>query len=157
MGIFNIFRCSPPPTIDDDAVQFASEFVVCPAAPTFGAELLDPSLLDFSLDSLTILDRHVEALRDRDPEAEGQNVGNFFMRCGCYLGEVIRRHSAKEYHWYDASVAAQFESTLSRDSYGTSGVLWAAPTVYCYPIQAVMDQFTASQAEGLRVFAERQI
>jgi hypothetical protein len=62
-------------------------------------ERLDRSQLDFSLDSLHVVDRYLTFLHENLPEQMGREWVNVVLWGGAYVGEVIRRHASRNYDW----------------------------------------------------------
>lgn len=69
---------------------------------------LDTSALDYSVESLAAIDRHLESVHDSLPEGEDgkdiealglEQLHSSIPTIGCYVGEVLRRNGAGDYEW----------------------------------------------------------
>ena len=78
--------------------------------PTYKRELLSRERLDFSLDSLKHIDEYLEALHVQPPT--DQDLTRVVLRCGAYVGEVIRRHSKEDFHWLAFPEAARLSPVV---------------------------------------------
>jgi hypothetical protein len=70
---------------------------------------LNVAALDYSMDSLHVVDNYLNVIRpDKDAIAE-QDYTNTVLAAGCYIGEVIRRNSARSWQWvnYDEFIKRQ--------------------------------------------------
>jgi len=76
--------------------------------PTYRHALLDESTLDFSVESLKHIDAYLETLHSAPPQEE--DVARVVLRCGAYVGEVIRRNSADKWNWITFAEAAKYSS-----------------------------------------------
>ena len=92
--------------------DLARMFVRNPDDPTPGHELLDASKFDFTLESLGAADQHIEFMRNRS--LQGEELTTFVLRCGAYVGEVLRQHATKkEWHWVAYEQAARLDSKIA--------------------------------------------
>ncbi|MBI3334389.1 hypothetical protein HYZ97_02795 [Candidatus Pacearchaeota archaeon] len=66
--------------------------------------LLNIKKLNFSLESLREVDNYIEKLRKNKKELKERDIKRVILRCGTYLGEIIRR-SNHNFIWitYDAA------------------------------------------------------
>lgn len=63
-------------------------------------QYLKQDKLDYSLESLKIVDDYLEQVRKRKNELKEQESDKVILRCGAYCGEVMRRLPAgKNYQW----------------------------------------------------------
>ena len=60
---------------------------------------LDYEKLDFSLDSLNLLDDYLEMVRKNKKKLTQEQLMRVIIRCGSYLGEVIRKTDSKKFRW----------------------------------------------------------
>ncbi len=60
---------------------------------------LKQDALDYSLDSLHVLDRYLTHLHAHIEEIEDQQYTNVVLAAGCYVGEVMRRLTGEKYEW----------------------------------------------------------
>jgi len=63
--------------------------------------VLKRSGLDYSLESLKVLDEYLEHLHQNRSTVRGQEAAITVLRAGAYLGEVIRRSATRQYNWVD--------------------------------------------------------
>jgi hypothetical protein len=64
---------------------------------------LDRAKLDYSLESLKVLDAYLDELHAVRDEllASAQLTQNVALRAGAYVGEVIRRNASRQHFWLD--------------------------------------------------------
>lgn len=63
---------------------------------------LNGKKLNYSVKSLKLVDRYLELLFEKkQPEKSSAEYENVVIWCGAYIGEVIRRNAATEYHWIE--------------------------------------------------------
>jgi hypothetical protein len=67
-------------------------------------EKLDRSVLNYSVQSLKVVDKYLEFLHENHPEQMGREWVKAVLWGGAYVGEVIRRHAPREYNWVDFEV-----------------------------------------------------
>ncbi len=65
------------------------------------SERLDRSRLNYSLESLGAVDDYLAYLHENRPQRMAQQWDKSILRCGAYVGEVIRRNSSRSYNWVD--------------------------------------------------------
>jgi hypothetical protein len=121
--------------------------------PTYKRDLLDASALDFSMDSLAAIESYLEAIR-RD-RLEAGDLLRIVLRCGAYVGEVVRRHGTAELHWVDYDEAAR-ESRLVMEMgrhAGTMAVLRAGPDRMCFPLGKVNKFIENGPEDSVVLFA----
>lgn len=120
--------------------------------PIYKLELLDSQKLDFSLESLRHLDEYLRAVYQDLPD-EGNKI-SVALRCGAYLGEVIRKHSDKEFHWYDFEQASMLSNFMKEEemSLGTSAVLVADKNTICFPILKIIKYLENGPGDSTYMF-----
>ncbi len=122
--------------------------------PTYKRELLDEKTLDLSLESLRHVDAYLEALHGKPPEDEDQTV-RVVLRCGAYVGEVIRKKSPDKMHWVAFKEAARYSAFAKRLGYslGTLGILWRDTENMCFPLAKVCKFLENGSEDGVYFFA----
>src|SRR6266850_3356821 len=83
------FRSKQPKLHDRAFEDLAQMFLSNPEDPTPGGDQLDATRLDFTVDSLAVVDPHLQTMRNQG--LEGQALMKFVRRAGAYVGEVVRR------------------------------------------------------------------
>lgn len=154
MSIFNIFKRSP--RFQDAAFQdLAMMLTEENENPTYKREHLNPSLLDFSLESLRHIDEYLEIVHKFAP-IDDSDLMRVALRCGAYIGEVIRKHSPIEYHWLTYNEAVKHSKLLkSVGMYlGTMGVLWETPETMCFPLAKVCKYIENGSEDSAYFFAK---
>jgi len=147
---------SKQPKVQDQAFSdLAQMFLSDPDDPTPGSESLNVAQCDLSVDSLRVIDAHLEAMRGR--RLEGQTMMKFVLRCGAYVGEVVRRHAAtgKPWHWITYDDAVKLDARLASlgQSLGTAAVLWDGERGFCFPLARVGKYLESGAEDSVRVFA----
>ena len=148
-----------PKLQDESFEELAQMFFALPADPTPGSEFLDASQLNFSVESLATVDKHLEVMRKkmRKKNLADQSLIKFVLRCGAYVGEVIRRNiKGKEYHWLDYEDAAKLDKSIAGygKSLGTVGILWDGKTGFTFPLNKVIKFFQNGSEDSVRAFAK---
>jgi hypothetical protein len=64
-------------------------------------ERLDRRKLDYSLQSLKVVDEYLMYMHTNLPEEIGREWDNAVLWGGAYVGEVIRRNAPRQYDWVD--------------------------------------------------------
>lgn len=151
--MFSFFRRKPrhlDATFDDLARMLTDD----DENPTPRRQLLSKEKLDFSLDSLRHMDEYLGALHAAMPPE--QDLLRVVLRCGAYVGEVIRRHSAIQYHWVDFEEAAR-HSRLVKEmgmSLGTAGILMASQDTMWFPLGKVCKYLENGDEDSVFFFAK---
>ena len=60
---------------------------------------LPAAQMDYSFESVKLLDKYLEEIFPSWSNVEEQDRTNTILAAGCYLGEVIRRNSTREFRW----------------------------------------------------------
>ncbi len=91
--------------VDDIFEEFACAFIgrVKGAGEIAEKRKLNRKRLDFSVDSLHVVDDYLLVLHERHDQGKLDAKGDQLavLRGGAYLGEVIRRNSDEQWHWVD--------------------------------------------------------
>jgi hypothetical protein len=151
--MFSFFRKMPQP--DDQALaDLATLFFFSPSEPTFGSGLLNPGRLNFSLESLEHVNDYLDMVRMR-PEMP-PHAQQVVVRCGAYVGDVIRKHADLDYHWYLYEKAAKFSTPVSHmgRSAGTSAILAAGSDHLIFPMAKVAAFLTNGRSEDVHLFVK---
>ena len=105
------------------------------------------------MDSLAAVESYLDAIRQ--DELDPGDLLRIVLRCGAYVGEVVRRHSTAELHWVDYDEAAR-ESKVVQDAgryIGTMGVLRAGPDRMCFPLGKVSKFIENGREDSVVLFA----
>jgi len=122
--------------------------------PTYKRELLDPEKLDFSIDSLRHVDAYLDALHAAPPQ-QGDDFVRVVLRCGAYVGEVIRKNSPNELHWVTFKEAAR-SSAYAKGlgfSVATAGILWRDLKNMCFPLAKICKFIENGREDSVYTFA----
>lgn len=122
--------------------------------PTFRRELLDERHLDFSVDSLKHLDAYLEQLHAAPPQDQDDLV-RIVLRCGAYVGEVIRKNSPRRMNWVtfqEASKHSDFVKGLGL-SLGTAGILWKESGTMYFPLAKICKFIENGNEDSVYFFA----
>jgi hypothetical protein len=143
------------PKLQDEAIsELAQMFIALPDDPTPGSELLDATKLDFSVNSLKTVDQHLAKIRKR--KLAGDNLIKFVLRCGAYVGEVVRRHAqGKTWHWLDYEGASELSDDIVNfgKCLSTVAVLWDSKDGFCFPLGKVIKYLENGSEDSVRAFA----
>ena len=153
---------SRKPELQDQALGELAQMFASPELiaddPTPGAELLDAARLDFSLDSLGLVDDYLDRMRQQQLEDEA--YGKVVLRCGAYVGEVILRNAKnKTYHWLDYKGALRINKSIADfgESLGSAAVLWDSATGLTFPLGKVMKFLDNGREDSVQFFAKVMI
>jgi len=90
-------------------------------------ELLERSRLDFSVESLHVVDRYLCAVHERKGEVDGRMLFFTALWAGAYVGEVLREHCPVTLRWVSheelAVEAPEIARQLGERSLGTWALL----------------------------------
>jgi hypothetical protein len=149
------FRPRQPEVQDQALADLAQMFLLNPDDPTPGGESLNVTRCDFTVESLVAVDDHLEVMRGRS--LEGEAMMKFVLRCGAYVGEVIRRQSptAKPFHWlkYDDAVRLDRRLVSVGKGLGSAVVLWDGEEGFCFPLSKVGKYLENGAEDSVSVFA----
>src|SRR5262245_50220594 len=154
MGLF-----SRKPELQDQALSELGQMFASPELiaddPTPGTELLDAARLDFTVESLALVDDYLDQMRQRN--LEGEDYGKVVLRCGAYVGEVILRNAkGKTYHWLDYKGALKINKDIAAfgESLGSAAVLWDSATGLTFPLGKVMKFLDNGREDSVQFFAK---
>ena len=71
--------------------------------------------LNFSVNSLKEVDGYLEKIRKNKERLSEEKIKKIILRCGTYLGEVIRKVSIKEFDWISYDEAKKINKNLEYD------------------------------------------
>lgn len=100
---------------------------------------LDRRRLDYSLNSLKVVDQYFSHLHSHRPNEMGDDWVNSILWGGAYVGEVIRRNAKRTYDWvdFDDLIAAypNYSQLIGEErSLGTTAVLTPGEGAFTLPI-----------------------
>jgi hypothetical protein len=98
MGLFDFFRKKKQVT-DEDRRQFAEDMQA--NANALVNQFKDVALLDFSVDSLQLLDEIMEENTPFYKRGDNETKRIMIIKIGAYIFEVARQNFGGQYYWYD--------------------------------------------------------
>lgn len=156
MGLF-----SRKPELQDEALSELGQMFASPEAviddPTPGTELLDPTRLNFTVESLAFVDDFLEQMRARGLEEDGDDYYKLVLRCGAYIGEVIRRNATtRTYHWLDYKGGLMISPKIADfgESLGSMAILWDSATGLTFPLGKVQKFLDNGREDSVQFFAK---
>jgi hypothetical protein len=149
--MFSIFQRTPK-NCDEAFADLSVMLWQDDSKPTFRRETLDPEKFDFSLESLKHLDEYLEMVYQDQPDDE--TLMPIALRGGAYLGEVIKKHSEQNYHWYDFEQASKLSPMVKElgMSLGTAAVLAVDRENLCFPIAKIMKYLDNGSEDSTYLF-----
>ncbi|MFL0797293.1 MAG: hypothetical protein K6L73_07360 [Cellvibrionaceae bacterium] len=151
--MFSLF--DKKPKLNNTANQDLSRMLFDnPHDPVCNEEFFHDKVMDFSLESLMIIDDYLESLRAELPEGDGLiKVG---LRAGSYLGEVIRKQSTIKYNWLVYEEAIKVNPNIEEFglSLGTYSILWAKPDNFVFPLAKVLKRLENGAEDSVYLFAK---
>jgi hypothetical protein len=151
--MFSFFRKSPS-YVDREFSDLSIMLCHDLENPTYRRELLDEKKLDFSLESLKHVDAYLEALHGKPPQDEDETV-RVVLRCGAYVGEVIRKNAPGKMHWVAFKEAARYSAFAKGLEYSaaTAGILWGDPESMCFPLGKICKFLENGSEDSVYSFA----
>lgn len=70
-------------------------------------ESIDKNKLNFTIDSLKEVDNYLDKVRKKKKYLNEQDIKKIILRCGTYLGEVIRRLKNRRFIWIPYNTASK--------------------------------------------------
>lgn len=124
--------------------------------PTFRKELLNEDLLDYSLESLSEIEKYIKKTSLEYGFYKKYNTT--VLRLGAYLGQVIKQVQNSDFHWYDYETISEEFKTLK--SYGnkfeTAAILYSLKSNNIYlPIAKIINFIEDSKNTSLINYAKK--
>lgn len=151
--MFSIFRKGPK--FADRAFADLSRMLTQDHAnPTYRRELLDPSKLDLSVESLRHVDQYLEELHQNPPQ--GPDLMRVALRCGAYVGEVVRKQLPGTFHWITQEEAAKHSRFVAEfgQSIAAAGILWKNSESMAFPLGKVCKFIENGNEDSVYFFAK---
>lgn len=106
--------------------------------PIRNIQFFEGKSMDYSLESLLILDDYLESQRADLPE--GDELVKITLRSGSYVGEVIRRNAEENYNWLEYAEAIKISEHIESMGFGlaTVSMLWLEPDNFVFPLAKVL-------------------
>ena len=122
--------------------------------PTYRRELLQAGKLDFSLESLRHVDAYLEVLHAAPPQ--GHDLSRVALRCGAYVGEVMRKQSPGTFHWVTHDEASKHSELVKgfERSIATAGILWKDSQSMSFPLGKICKFIENGSENSVYVFAK---
>jgi hypothetical protein len=151
--MFSIFRRRPR-FVDQEFSDLSLMLTQDDENPTYKRDLLRRDALDFSLESLKHLDKYLEVLHHSPPQ--DNDFLRVALRCGAYVGEVIRKQSPRTYHWVTHEEAAKYSKFIadSERSIATAGILWENNESLSFPLGKVCKFLENGNEDSVYFFAK---
>ena len=151
--MFSIFA-KKPKFVDREFEDLSLMLTQDQEKPTYKGELLDPSKLDFSIESLRHIDAYLEALHKDHPL--GQDLMRVVLRCGAYVGEVMRKQLPNTFHWITQDEAAKHSKLVAgfERSISTAGILWKNSESMSFPLGKVSKFIENGNEDSVFFFAK---
>jgi hypothetical protein len=155
MPLFGRKQEPPKPVLNDEALlDLSIMFTNCPQRPTPGVELLDAAKMDFSIESLAFVDDFLDEVRSRPLTDRETKI--LVLRCGAYVGEVLRRNSSLTWHWVDYDEALRVDpkfAAIGEKNLGVVSVLWSG-TKYSFPLNKVGKFLINGREDSTKFFVQ---
>jgi len=151
--MFSWFR-SGPRFADREFEDLSAMLLEDDSPPTYRRELLLGKPLDYSVESLRVIDAYLDHLHQAQPAAE--DLWRVVLRTGAYVGEVIRRGSRDTYHWVTHEEAAKHSALIAdwEQSVATAGILWNGPETMSFPLAKVCKYLENGSEDSVYFFAK---
>lgn len=159
--MFNWFKSKNQQHVDpntDFALADIAHFLIDDKESGFPLPMrdyLDAVKLDYSLESIKEVDSYLEHVyKDKDKLTDEQLL-KIVLRCGGYVGEVIKRQSAKKFRWIKYDEAVDIDQTvknIERSSL-TLFILYSEPRNFSFPIAKAAKYIQNDSEDSLYYFA----
>ena len=121
---------------------------------------IDVAGLDYSLESLHLLDRYLEVVRNGRANLPQQTYTNTVLAAGCYLGETIRKNAPRTYTWrkyadYFPSYPKLME--LVPEGLGSSAVLVAENGAMTMPLNKIIRFIEEGPENNTHFYASAEV
>lgn len=118
-------------------------------------EWLNVGKLDYSFESLKEVDDYLEKLKKARKTLSDEEYTKIILRCGAYCGEVMRRHSTRNFSWvsYDDRVKEHSELEDFGKSPETYYILQSGSSSY-FPMAKVKKFLQYGRSESLYAFTK---
>jgi hypothetical protein len=116
--------------------------------------------MDYSIGSLTYLDEYLDVVTSRKAEVTGQDYTNTVLAAGCYLGEVIRRNTERNYKWVNyQEYFPKYPkiANLVPEGLGSSAVLANDQGQMTMPINKIIRYIEEGPENNTKFYAEGEI
>jgi len=151
--VFSLFRKGPK-VVDEAFADLSLMLTQDEENPTYKRALLDESKLDFSLESLKHIDAYLEVLHQNPPD--GHDFMRVALRCGAYVGEVMRKQLPGVFHWVAHEEAARYSKMVAgfEQSIATAGILWKDSESMSFPLGKVCKFLENGNEDSVYFFAQ---
>lgn len=143
------------PKLNNEANQDLSVMLFdAPDDPIRDHGFFSDKSMDFTIESLEILDDYLESLRSDLPENE--ELVKITLRAGSYIGEVVRKHSSIKYNWLEFKEAEKLSPQINSLGFGlgTAAILWAEPDNFVFPLAKVLKRLENGPEDSVHFFAK---
>lgn len=140
---------------DERIRLFSNSFFQDSEQPTLRQEWITAEAFDYSLRSLEQIDGYL--LRVRGEQASQDEWARMILRCGSYVGEVIRQNcTTVDYHWLSYEDALKVNPGIAQfgESISTVFALYHAPTTLCFPLARIEKFLELGSENSTLAFAE---
>ncbi|QGQ99182.1 hypothetical protein EHS13_32055 [Paenibacillus psychroresistens] len=136
---------------DDEVHEISILLYLDPQDPN--AQKFKPEQFDYSIESLKYIEKYL--LKSRKENWFNETYNRIVLRCGSYLGEVVKKHSKREYHWFDYKTAMIFEPSIGNyeNSIGIHFVLSDQDRTV-FPLTKIEKFIKNNKENSLRSFAQ---
>ena len=119
-------------------------------------EKIERERMDFSINSLTALDHYLDHLHSHVNDIEEQAYVNSVLAAGCYLGEVMRRHSKVKLNWVNYEDYFPSKSDLADkvpNCLGTGAVLVTPTGEMTMPLNKIIRYIDEGSVHNTKFYA----
>lgn len=120
-------------------------------------QYLQDEKLDYSIESLHIVDKYLDEVRKRKKTLNNKELSSIILRCGAYTGEVMKKNSKRKFTWmfYDDLVNQHKTLKDFEKSILTNFVLtYNDGRSMTFPMSKVEKYLSFGKQESLHFYAE---
>lgn len=157
--MFNLFKKKNKYPDSNEMVVAMSQFLINDTGsdlPTPFKEFLDPTKLDFSIESLLVVDSYLSKVFKHKNELNHDQFIKVVARCGTYCGEVVRKNSNGNLYWitFDTAVLINQKIEDFGKSVGGAFILFEEPDRFLFPLAKVVKFLENGEGDSLWGFAK---
>lgn len=160
--MFNLFKKHKKIEDLTATVSAIAEFLIDDSGLNFPTPLrgnLKSSNLNYSLESLKVVDSYLDEVRNNRKNLTDEQILKIVVRCGSYCGEVIRKSSQDNLIWINYKTASAIDPKIK--SFGESPytfyVLFTEPNTFYFPLAKVGKYIESGPEDSLYLFASEII
>lgn len=139
---------------ENDKIKNIGLLIVHDHADNPLSKSINVNKLDFSLSSLKEIDKYLEKVRKK--RLDDEEIKKIILRCGAYLGEVIRKIAPRRFVWISYETAYKVDKSiaaLGRDLLTHTVIYDRQEKRFWFPLNKVYKYLKCGKGDNLWSFA----